>query len=89
MANIQAEAPLIKERSANSLKKTTSQLSSNSAAKEKVAVNDAEILTKNDDEDAVPGFFDKFRPHMLIGLALLILAWWISATVLKATRHRW
>lgn len=29
------------------------------------------------------------RPYILIGLAILILGWWISATVLKATRHRW
>lgn len=30
-----------------------------------------------------------YRPYILIGLAILILGWWISATVLKATRHRW
>ncbi|KAG8841915.1 hypothetical protein FRB91_004563, partial [Serendipita sp. 411] len=29
------------------------------------------------------------RPFFLAGLALLILGWWISATVLEATRHRW
>jgi len=29
------------------------------------------------------------RPVVLAGLALTILGWWISATVLKATRHRW
>lgn len=88
MASAQGEAPLIRERSTNSLKKATSRSSSNSATKEKVA-NDAEVLQKNDDEDTPPEFFDKFRPYMLIGLALLILGWWISATVLQATRHRW
>jgi CNT family concentrative nucleoside transporter len=88
MASAQGEAPLIRERSTNSLKKTTSRSSDNSATKEKVA-NVAEVLQKNDDEDTAPGFFDKFRPYMLIGLALLILGWWISATVLQATRHRW
>jgi len=31
----------------------------------------------------------KFRPYLLAALALLILGWWISSTVLKATRHRW
>jgi len=89
MANIQAEPPLIKESSATSLKKATSRSSSNSATKEKDVVNVAELLTKNDDEDTTPGFFNKFRPHLLIGLALLILGWWTSATVLQATRHRW
>lgn len=34
-------------------------------------------------------FYRKFRPFILGGVALLILGWWISATVLKATRHRW
>ncbi|THH05816.1 hypothetical protein EW145_g4516 [Phellinidium pouzarii] len=31
----------------------------------------------------------RFRPYILGGLAVLILGWWISATILKATRHRW
>ena len=31
----------------------------------------------------------KYRHFILGGLALLILGWWISATILKATRHRW
>ncbi|KAL4073852.1 Na+ dependent nucleoside transporter C-terminus-domain-containing protein [Scleroderma yunnanense] len=31
----------------------------------------------------------KIRTVLLFGLAVLILGWWISATVLKATRHRW
>ena len=30
-----------------------------------------------------------WRPLVLTALALLILGWWISATVLKATRGRW
>jgi len=34
-------------------------------------------------------FYTRFRPFILGGLALVILGWWISATVLKATRHRW
>jgi len=29
------------------------------------------------------------RPYVLTALALLVLGWWISATILKATRHRW
>ena len=31
----------------------------------------------------------RYRPFFLAALALLILGWWISATVLPATRHRW
>ena len=89
MTSVQGEAPLIRERSTNSLKKTTSRSSLNSATKEKVVSDEEVVLQKNDDEDTAPGFFDKFRPYLLIGLALLILGWWISATVLQATRHRW
>jgi CNT family concentrative nucleoside transporter len=33
--------------------------------------------------------YPKLRPYILTALALLILGWWISATVLEATRHRW
>lgn len=35
------------------------------------------------------GLYSQLRPYLLTALALLILGWWISATVLKATRHRW
>ncbi|KAH9940401.1 Na+ dependent nucleoside transporter C-terminus-domain-containing protein [Epithele typhae] len=31
----------------------------------------------------------KYRAVVLAALAALILGWWISATVLQATRHRW
>lgn len=31
----------------------------------------------------------RYKPYILTGLALLILGWWISATVLEDTRHRW
>ncbi|CDO71957.1 hypothetical protein BN946_scf184940.g104 [Trametes cinnabarina] len=31
----------------------------------------------------------RYRPFILIALAALILAWWVSSTVLEATRHRW
>jgi CNT family concentrative nucleoside transporter len=33
--------------------------------------------------------YERLRPFILVGLALLILGWWISSIVLPATRHRW
>lgn len=36
-----------------------------------------------------PTSYERFRPFILVGLALLILGWWISSIVLPATRHRW
>jgi hypothetical protein len=35
------------------------------------------------------GLWRRIRPFFLAALSLLILGWWISATVLPATRHRW
>lgn len=34
-------------------------------------------------------FYKRFRPFILAGVAAVILGWWISSTILKATRHRW
>lgn len=33
--------------------------------------------------------YARYRPFILTALGLLILAWWISSMILKATRHRW
>jgi CNT family concentrative nucleoside transporter len=34
-------------------------------------------------------FWNKYRPFILAGIAAMIFGWWVSATILKATRHRW
>jgi CNT family concentrative nucleoside transporter len=34
-------------------------------------------------------FWAKYRPLILAGVAVVIFGWWVSATILKATRHRW
>jgi CNT family concentrative nucleoside transporter len=33
--------------------------------------------------------YRRMRPFILAATAAVILGWWISATVLPATRHRW
>jgi len=33
--------------------------------------------------------YERLRPFILVGVALVILGWWISSIVLPATRHRW
>ena len=67
--------------------------SSSSDVKDKTDVERAAALTGEDEREApaMRGVFDKelLRVVLLIGLAALILGWWISATVLKATRSRW
>lgn len=66
--------------------------SSSSNVKEKVDVERANALVSEDNkkEGGKGREFDKkLRVAFLIGLAALILGWWISSTVLKATRDRW
>ncbi|KAI0093471.1 Na+ dependent nucleoside transporter C-terminus-domain-containing protein [Irpex rosettiformis] len=80
------------------LVRKTSKVSSSSGDPEKNVVDhDVEVAREvaHDEEDIAEGdarkhaFYKKLRPVIHISLALLILGWWISATVLKATRHRW
>lgn len=67
--------------------------SSASIAKEKQTTShgDAEALAV----DSIPDDGELARRHSLIrvvslvGLALFILAWWISSITIHATRHRW
>ncbi|KIJ67838.1 hypothetical protein HYDPIDRAFT_107355 [Hydnomerulius pinastri MD-312] len=69
--------------------------SSSSDIKEKQRVDDhadgARVLEEDEQKrEARKAAFDKkLRVFTLIALAALILGWWISATVLKATRGRW
>ena len=81
------------------LKRQSSRASSSSITKEKidkVPSNDPEVFvqnTPNDDDEKPKGlwsrFYGRYRPFVLAFVALVVLGWWISATVLKATRHRW
>ena len=34
-------------------------------------------------------FWAQYQPFILAIVAAIILGWWISSTILKATRHRW
>ena len=56
----------------------------------KVNVNDIAITSlHNDDPSWVSRNHSLVRGLKLFALAALILGWWISATILRATRHRW
>lgn len=54
--------------------------------KKEIAHDDAEPEEAQAKQSA---FYARYRPLILGGVAAVILGWWISATVLKATRHRW
>lgn len=56
---------------------------------------EAEAVLAHDEEEVEGArarrerLYQRFRPFILGGLAAVILGWWISSIVLKATRHRW
>ncbi|KAK1229188.1 hypothetical protein PQX77_007760 [Marasmius sp. AFHP31] len=47
------------------------------------------IEDRNSSTSSRPTFYQKYRPFILAAVAAVILGWWISSIVLKATRHRW
>jgi len=69
-------------------KKRSHSTSSIDKEKEASDTNGAEALIV-DDEGKSYNRQRLLRVAILVGLALLILGWWISSTILKATRHRW
>lgn len=73
--------------------KRMSSSSTKSFTNEKPHVEDG-VLTEPVDGGGVEGdrrkvIYNKWRPYILGFFAMVILGWWISATILKATRHRW
>lgn len=76
-----------------------SRSASNSSIRKEKASNeqDQELgrVEKDEDEDHNVSqmrrevIYQRLRPFILGGLAALILGWWISSTILEATRHRW
>ncbi|KAG8893565.1 hypothetical protein FRC01_013507, partial [Tulasnella sp. 417] len=64
-------------------------LSMHSAEKQEGFVKTKQVQESSEDSQPRNPLYPRLRPFILAGLALLILGWWISATVLSATRHRW
>lgn len=50
---------------------------------------EGKLETEAGQEEGRPTFYTRYRPFILSGVATVILGWWISATILPATRHRW
>ncbi|KAG8941264.1 hypothetical protein FRC00_012447, partial [Tulasnella sp. 408] len=64
-------------------------LSMHSAEKQEGFVKTKQAPDRSEDSPQRSPLYPRLRPFILAGLALLILGWWISATILPATRHRW
>ncbi|KAJ3788618.1 Na+ dependent nucleoside transporter C-terminus-domain-containing protein [Lentinula aff. detonsa] len=72
----------------------TRKTSQSSASIEKLAAKDMGTthVPQSEEDDEVSSstlFYQRYRTFILIAVAAVIIGWWISATVLKATRHRW
>ena len=87
--------------SAEPVKRKTSHSSvASSMKKEEVyAEAEAQLIAEQKEVEAsasagLGGFFanlkyETFHPYVLAALAALVLGWWISSTILPATRGRW
>ena len=88
------DAPISAEKTQPVQRHTSRTDSGNSVQKEKVPSHydpegvEGQVVAE-DREPQREGLYRRFRPFILAGCALVILGWWISATVLQATRRRW
>lgn len=81
----------------SAIQRKVSRTSESFSDKEKQTQDPDVVVISKDDEDLEAEearerrhfTYRRYRPFILGGVALVILAWWISATVLKTTRHRW
>lgn len=79
------------------VERKTSRTSDSEASQNEKRVADAEAqefahekAVEQDEERSKSGeLYTKYRPFILAALALVIMGWWISSTILKRTRHRW
>ena len=49
----------------------------------------APVDEEEEDVSTLTKLYRRFRPFVLAALAAVILGWWITSTILPATRHRW
>lgn len=78
-----AEAGAIRRKTSPS---SASTVDEKAVAQARVAEDDVEVEERR---EARHTFYQKYRPFILGAVALVILGWWISSTILEATRHRW
>ena len=90
------ENPYVKNNSIAVAQRDVKRASTESFTNEKRPANPDEpgvlvpITDKEADRDQRRHeLYIRFRPYILTGVAMVILGWWISATILRATRHRW
>ncbi|KAK0476601.1 Na+ dependent nucleoside transporter C-terminus-domain-containing protein [Armillaria novae-zelandiae] len=82
-------SPLITPEQTAIQRKTTTSSASFDEKKNHAAKDAEAVMSTDKEEDETPTFYQRFRPFILGAVAMVILGWWISSIVLKATRHRW
>lgn len=82
-------SPLITPEQTAIQRKTTASSASFDEKKNHTAKDVEGVMSTDKEEDGTPTFYQRFRPFILTAVAMVILGWWISSIVLKATRHRW
>lgn len=82
---VNSEQRSIVERKPSTSDSSSDLKQSNTAEVEKGAEQEVAEETKEHSWTS----YERLRPFILVGIALLILAWWISSIILPATRHRW
>ncbi|KAF8070314.1 Na+ dependent nucleoside transporter C-terminus-domain-containing protein [Lyophyllum atratum] len=86
VAVTQRDQDVVKRSSTESFTKDKSQYTDEKSAEDPEVNSPVE----EDEERGQHGvLYSKLRPFVLPALALVILGWWISATILEVTRHRW
>ncbi|KAJ3759667.1 Na+ dependent nucleoside transporter C-terminus-domain-containing protein [Lentinula raphanica] len=72
-------------------RKTSQSSASIDKQTEKDIGSDPVLKVEEPDEEVSRStlLYQRYRPFILAAVAAVIIGWWISATVLKATRHRW
>ncbi|KAH7915210.1 Na+ dependent nucleoside transporter C-terminus-domain-containing protein [Hygrophoropsis aurantiaca] len=90
MADRQSSTNVLTDSSHQVLTHRQNSPSDSVDVKEKKSLEDARVHEVDSEADERHSLLrKKIRVAVLIGLAVLILAWWISATVLLETRGRW
>jgi CNT family concentrative nucleoside transporter len=90
MSSNLVSAPINVSDMENLEKEAVDPRSSPGSYDEKIAAkigNDEVQIAEGDEHKSA--FHMRFRPYILATTTLVILGWWISATVLEATRCRW
>jgi CNT family concentrative nucleoside transporter len=96
MSNNTYESPIAPNASAAAAEKPIQRRTSGYSEEKEIVTTELPTTYMNRvDEDIEKSqarraiFWSKYRPFILTGVATMIFGWWVSATVLKATRHRW